>query len=310
MIAGAPAISVVVTNYNYGAFVQQAVDAALGQSHAPLEVIVVDDGSTDDSLQRLQAAYGTHPAVKILSGRNGGQLQAFRRGMAEVRGEVICFLDADDYWDPDYLAALAQLYGHRRDIDFVFSDMHLSGRVQGEIAFAQGPVDLGYTAIATWQEAVWYGAPTSGISCRTEMARRCLDLPASFDEIWRLAADNCLVFGASLLGGRKYYLPTGAVHYRVHREGNWWFNQASERQFHHRYRSRALINHYAARMGMDGLTLKLAKAEFKSRPGLNWRESRRYLRMIWRSGEPLHRRLDHCLGVLGGYLRGRLRARG
>ena len=60
--------------------------------------------------------------------------------------------------------------------------------------------------------AHWYGAPTSALTLRAAMARRTLDLPEDFRATWRLSADNCLVYGTSVLGGRKYYLPTGQVH--------------------------------------------------------------------------------------------------
>ena len=65
--------SVVVTNYNYREFVLEAVDGALAQSRAPLEVIVVDDGSTDESVELLQARYGDDARVNLVVGPNGGR---------------------------------------------------------------------------------------------------------------------------------------------------------------------------------------------------------------------------------------------
>jgi glycosyltransferase involved in cell wall biosynthesis len=109
--------AVVVTNYNYRAFVEAAVDSALAQRHAPRQVIVVDDGSSDGSPELLRQRYGADPRVTLLFGENGGQLSAFRRGVMSADADVVCFLDADDLWEPGYLEALAGLYDQRADVD-------------------------------------------------------------------------------------------------------------------------------------------------------------------------------------------------
>ena len=85
--------SVVINNYNYGRFLPAAIESALSQTHRPLEVVVVDDGSTDES-RSVIAAYGDRvvPVMKA----NGGQGSALNAGFAAARGDVILFLDADD----------------------------------------------------------------------------------------------------------------------------------------------------------------------------------------------------------------------
>ena len=84
--------SVIVTNYNYGHFLRTALDSALDQSPRP-EVVVVDDGSTDDSRQII-ASYEDE-VVPVLQD-NGGQVSAFNAGLARASGDVVIFLDADD----------------------------------------------------------------------------------------------------------------------------------------------------------------------------------------------------------------------
>ena len=198
-MSAAPAFSVVVTSYNYRDFVAEAVDGALAQSHAPLEVVVVDDGSTDGSPDYLRERYGSEPRVKLLCGENGGQLAAFQRGLAAAEGEVVCFLDADDRWGPDYLRQLGEVFAARKDVDFVFSDVRLVGNESGVQGYAKQAVDLGHTVLGTWVYARWYGAPTSALALRRGLARRVLDLPPEFAANWRISADNCLVFGASIV---------------------------------------------------------------------------------------------------------------
>ena len=92
-----PLVSVIVNNYNYGHFLSEAIDSALAQTYTRTEVIVVDDGSTDDSSEII-AGYGDR-IIPVLK-ENGGQASAFNAGFAKSRGDVICFLDADDYLFP------------------------------------------------------------------------------------------------------------------------------------------------------------------------------------------------------------------
>ncbi len=88
-----PLVSIIVNNYNYGRYLGQAIESALAQTHQPTEVIVVDDGSTDDSREVI-ARYSDRvtPVLKD----NGGQASAFNAGFEQSRGDIICFLDADD----------------------------------------------------------------------------------------------------------------------------------------------------------------------------------------------------------------------
>lgn len=102
-------VSVVMPCYNAAAFVAQAVDSVLQQTYPDVELIVVDDGSTDGSLDILRA-YGDR--LTLLQQPNQGPYPARNRGVAASRGEFLAFLDADDWWAPDCLARLhAAMHG-------------------------------------------------------------------------------------------------------------------------------------------------------------------------------------------------------
>jgi glycosyltransferase involved in cell wall biosynthesis len=304
-VAAPLTFSVVVTNYNYREFVAEAVDGALAQTRAPHEVIVVDDGSTDGSPDYLRERYGRDPRVKLLCGENGGQLAAFQRGLAAAEGDLVCFLDADDRWGVDYLRQVGELFESRKDIDFVFSDVRLVGNEAGVQGYAKEATDLGYTVLGTWVHMRWYGAPTSALALRRRLAERVLDLPGDFVANWRISADNCLVFGASILGAKKYYLPTGHVDYRIHGRNGWWHEQARMREFAAQFRSRCLINHYAERMHLDTQALNLAKAEFKSRANPSWDDARLYADIALRGSAPWWKRAERALAILRHGLRAR-----
>ncbi len=290
--------AVVITSYNYREFVGLAIDGALAQTRAPMQIIVVDDGSTDGTPAHLRERYGADPRVTLLCGENGGQLSAFQRGMAQVRADVVCFLDADDRWEPDYLAQLGELYDARRDIDFVFSDMQLFGDEQRWMGWGERSQDLGFTVISTYMLMHWYGAPTSALSMRASWARRALGLPAHLIGTWRLSADNCLVFGASVLGAHKYYLRTGSVRYRIHGNNGWWGRQTPASRYLNRFHSRCLIEIYARSIGLDERCVESAKFEFRTKPDPTWKEAKRYAKLArLRRGSWLANQ-ERALGIL------------
>lgn len=103
-------VSVVIPAYNAAAFLAEAVASALGQSRPPLEVIVIDDGSTDGS---PAIARGVGSRVRVISQENRGAAAARNRGIEAASGEWIAFLDADDLWVPTKLEEqLAFLESH------------------------------------------------------------------------------------------------------------------------------------------------------------------------------------------------------
>jgi glycosyltransferase involved in cell wall biosynthesis len=101
----APLVSVIIPTYNRAWCVERAVDSVLTQTIRDVELVVVDDGSNDDTARRL-AAYG--PALQVISQANRGVSAARNAGIAAARGRWIALLDSDDYWLPDKLAVQLQ----------------------------------------------------------------------------------------------------------------------------------------------------------------------------------------------------------
>ncbi len=116
---GIPLVSVVIPAYNAGAFIDQSVGSALAQSAGDLEVIVVNDGSTDDTADHFRT--WNDPRLRVITQANLGLASALNAGIQASRGTYIAFLDADDLWLPSKLERHIQVHQERPDIDVTFS---------------------------------------------------------------------------------------------------------------------------------------------------------------------------------------------
>jgi glycosyltransferase involved in cell wall biosynthesis len=112
------AVSVVVPAYNAARFVAPTLDCVLQQDHPPAEVIVVNDGSTDDTVSAV-GAYA--PAVNLINIQNGGPTGARLAGVTAAKCDWLAFCDADDLWHRDHLSRLVEL-ADEHDVPFAFSN--------------------------------------------------------------------------------------------------------------------------------------------------------------------------------------------
>jgi glycosyltransferase involved in cell wall biosynthesis len=114
-------VSVVIPTYNSGTLVVEAVESVLAQTLPVEEVLVIDDGSTDDTVERL-ARFG--PPVRLIRKENGGVATARNRGVEEATGEWIAFLDADDVWHPRKLEIQFSALAHRSDLALLGNSLY------------------------------------------------------------------------------------------------------------------------------------------------------------------------------------------
>ncbi|MBS1507554.1 MAG: glycosyltransferase [Bacteroidetes bacterium] len=104
-------VSVIIPVFNARLYLRESIDSALNQTYANIEIIIVNDGSTDGSLELLQEVYGYEPKVKILTGENHGQSSACNLGFANSTGDYIKFLDSDDIINLHFIEAQMKLIG-------------------------------------------------------------------------------------------------------------------------------------------------------------------------------------------------------
>lgn len=126
-------LSVIIPSYNYGRYIPHAIESVIAQDYGPIEIIVIDDGSTDGSQAIVQEIFDRtdrfERASVITLEENRGKLGAINVGMQEITGEYLIILDADDRLDSDYVSrCIAELKASQKKdqrIAFVYTDCHL-----------------------------------------------------------------------------------------------------------------------------------------------------------------------------------------
>jgi glycosyltransferase involved in cell wall biosynthesis len=129
-----PTVSALIPTYNAGHLVVRAIESVLAQSSPASEIVVVDDGSTDDTAERV-AAFGE--SVRYVAQPNAGASAARNLGIASSRGEFVAFLDADDVWHPRKLEAQLEALARHPDLGMLSArtfDWPASGFATGRLA--------------------------------------------------------------------------------------------------------------------------------------------------------------------------------
>lgn len=211
-------VSIIITNYNYGRYLREAIDSALGQDYHPIEVIIVDDGSQDDS-RRVITSYGER--IKAVLKENGGQASAFNAGFAASRGEVVIFLDADDVLLPHIagrVAAVFQADPEIAKVQYRLAVIDAAGKPTGMVKPSwsrQMPNgDLRAQTLAFPDDILWQ--PTSGNAFAARVLRQILPAP---EDAYRVCADYYLS-NLPPLFGRILSLDEVGGYYRVHGANN------------------------------------------------------------------------------------------
>ena len=210
-----PFVSVLIANYNYAKYIGEAIESMLCQTYPHFEVIICDDGSTDNSCEIVEGYIQRDPRVKLVRKQNGGVSSALNKAFSESKGLILCLLDADDYYSPEKLDRVVQAFITHPESGMVLhplmrvdaSGSH-GGRYPLTSRLPQGW--LGPQAVALSTD-IRYLPPASGISIRQEVALKIFPI----NEKFRAGAD-CIVERLGLL-----LTPVTAVddvlgYYRLH----------------------------------------------------------------------------------------------
>ena len=190
-----PRVSVVIPAYNAGAFIAETLESVLAQTYQDFEIIIADDGSTDDTAERVKP-FLSDPRVRYAWGENGGVARARNRGMALARGEFIAFLDADDLWPKDKLEKQIAIMDAHPEIGLLCGDTAQFDEdgIWCRSWFAEkglGPVFFGSEVLVT--DAFARLLDVTFVSMGTVLLRKeIVDKIGGFDESFRVVEDGDL----------------------------------------------------------------------------------------------------------------------
>jgi GT2 family glycosyltransferase len=211
-----PLFSVVIPAYNAAATVRSAVASALAQTRPELEVVIVDDGSTDDTGEVV--ARIDDPRVRLHSQPNRGLSAARNAGIRVARGKYIAFLDSDDLWLPSFLELTGRALDAASDPGFAYTDAYafdsLSGKVRRRTAMERNgpPIPPPDRAADFLLELL----KRNFVYVSTAVPRSVLDSVGCFDETLTAVEDYELWLRIVIAGHQPIWIPGQHALYRTH----------------------------------------------------------------------------------------------
>ena len=216
-LAPVPLVSVLMANYNYGRFVSESIESVLGQTYSNWELVICDDGSTDDSIAVIESYAQKDSRIRFVRKNNGGHASALNRAFEQSVGSLICLLDSDDLFLPDKIEQVVKCSLSQYESGFLVHRIVRvteSRRQEGVWPLSDSLPEgwLGPRVIAEGG-VVPYMPPTSGLALRTEIARQLFPLPVVGP--LRICPDQVLMRTAPLLT-RIAKVPGTLTEFRLH----------------------------------------------------------------------------------------------
>ena len=216
-----PAISVLMPSYNSGKYIVEAVGGALSQMRADDELLLQDGGSTDGSMERVRAEFGSYPQLKIISQPDGGQADALNQALARAQNPVMGWLNADDLLLPGALDAVRRAYVEHPDAQVIFGSWDIYSaegtRLRHKVPTTLEPMSL------LWRPTVFSGAIFAKTSAVREVGGFDPSLYFVMDgDLWmRLSLLRSAVQVPETLAGFRWYTgsKTGGMDPALLREG-------------------------------------------------------------------------------------------
>ncbi|MGA9131530.1 MAG: glycosyltransferase family 2 protein [Candidatus Sulfotelmatobacter sp.] len=198
-----PSISIITPSYNQGRFLEATLRSVLEQGYARLEHLVIDGGSTDESVEVIRR-YQQHLAYWV-SERDRGQVHAINKGLAKATGDVVAFLNSDDLHLPGALAAVGDHFQRNPACQWLCGDTILFGEKHAT-SLVHAIIPKSAAHCLCWA----YKAPQPGMFWKREL------LQGGFQECWPFDFDHDMYIRLLLAGQRCEHLPVPVAAYRLH----------------------------------------------------------------------------------------------
>jgi glycosyltransferase involved in cell wall biosynthesis len=189
-------------------------------------VILVDDGSSDDSISAARQLQAKAPNLEIVVKENGGQLSAIRAGVEKLDGsEMVFLLDADDALPYSYTHNILTQAGEEHMFLGLKSKFHKASELDNKVpidvtVFPFCHVAVRENAYSCLVQNCWTGTSTSGISLGAALLKKLVALAP--DEDWRIRADDVIILGATYIEGATILQSSATYFYRTHVSNNFW----------------------------------------------------------------------------------------
>lgn len=180
-----PLVSIILNNYNYAHFIGEAIESVLKQTYSNYEILLVDDGSTDDSRQIIEQYAVKHDKIIPIFKENGGQTSAFNEAFKRVSGDIIALLDSDDYWYPQKLEKIVRKHGE----GYRFVQHYLSNNGNG--IYRKVNTDINWHSVLVNYGYLYHHSVSSSLSFSKELIEPFF--PLLNEEDMRYCADGILV---------------------------------------------------------------------------------------------------------------------
>jgi glycosyltransferase involved in cell wall biosynthesis len=205
-----PLVTVLIDTYNYGRYIEEAIGSVLAQDFPTeqREILVVDDGSTDDTEERLRKLGGS---ITYLRKPNGGQASAFNFGLERSRGEIVALLDADDYWLPGKLWRVVEEFEKHPDAGMVYHKVREFQSQRGLFKDGGLPLLSGFLPSNAKDLLSYVLYPTSFLAFRRSALEPLLPIPEKLTIQADAYLSGLIVFLAPIVG-----VPECLAVYRVH----------------------------------------------------------------------------------------------
>jgi len=203
-----PEISIVIPAYNASRYIRDSISSVLDQTFSSWELIVVDDGSTDNTAEIIKG-FLTDPRIKLLQQKNRGVSAARNAGIQEAKGRYIAFLDADDFYLKTNLQYKFDILNANTAIDFIYSDLIRTDKDLNEVAIETGVnVEHLFEEVLSWQRETIPCLPSNVVVKSSALKGELL-----FDENLSNCADRYMkIMLAKHLKG--YHIPEPLLKYR------------------------------------------------------------------------------------------------
>lgn len=232
---GKPFVSVLIDTYNHERFIEQAIASVLEQDFpaSDREIIVVDDGSTDRTQEIVRKF---EPHIRLLRKENGGQASAFNAGIPECKGEIVAFLDGDDWWEKPKLSVVSSELAAYPEIGTIGHGLYEADE-SGKTLASNTPDRSYETRLKDRLEAQEFITLRSFLgTSRLTVRRHILKYTTPLPEALRVEADELLATHAAAVSGARI-LQQALTNYRLHSGNLYQFSEWSREKAKRKYDS-------------------------------------------------------------------------